>query len=72
MKAAKDFITPSPTQTIEEFDAFQDFVAVYIQNDGKKEILIRDLHDNSEKYINIDDGVGMITPGKPPPNLTHL
>jgi protease II len=47
---------------INEFDGFENFIAVYIKNQGKPEILILDLNNNETKKLKVDD-VGEIYPG---------
>lgn len=47
---------------INEFDGFKDFIAIYIKNQGRPEILIQDLNTNQFDSIKVDD-VGEIIPG---------
>jgi len=47
---------------INEFDGFKDFIAIYIKNQGRPEILIQDLNTQSFSTIPAGD-VGEIYPG---------
>mmetsp|Transcript_1867 Transcript_1867/g.1664 ORF Transcript_1867/g.1664 Transcript_1867/m.1664 type:complete len:472 (+) Transcript_1867:801-2216(+) len=64
LQAWETFIKPGSEQIIEDFDAFQDFVAVYLSNgmECNCEILILDLNTFQTKTIRIDDKIGEITP----------
>lgn len=59
------FIEPSPTQTIQDFDAFHDFVAVYLTSGGESnnEILIYDLNTDKASTLDIEERIGEVTPG---------
>lgn len=47
---------------INEFDGFKDFIAIYVKNQGKPEILVMDLETKAFNSISVDD-VGEIIPG---------
>ena len=58
------FIKPGSEQVIEDFDAFKDFIAVYLSNgiECNCEILILDLNTQEYNKIRVDDKIGEITP----------
>jgi oligopeptidase B len=56
------FITPKSNQVIEDFDAFHDFVAVYLKTQGIAEILICDINTGKQHTIGIDGEIGEIAP----------
>ncbi|CAI2386107.1 unnamed protein product [Moneuplotes crassus] len=62
--AWQTFIEPPQEQSIEDFDAFHDFIAVYLSNgmESNCEILILDLNTKEINTINVDDSIGEITP----------
>lgn len=58
----EDLVQSTDGFIISEFDGFKDFIAIYIKNQGRPEILIQDLNTKSFTSISSDD-VGEITPG---------
>ena len=58
----EDLVHSTEGFIINEFDGFKDFIAIYIKNQGRPEILIQDL--NTKTFTNIEAGdVGEIYPG---------
>lgn len=58
----EDFVKPRNDQVIEEFDSFQDFIAVYLKTQGIGEILIYDLNTNEFETIGVQGEIGEISP----------
>jgi len=58
----EEFITPREDQVIDEFDAFEDFIAVYVKSQGIGKVLIHDLRTDSYNLVGVDDEIGEITP----------
>lgn len=63
MNGRINFISPRDDQTIDEFDAFEDFVAVYLKTNGIAEILVYDIPTASYNTVRLSSEVGTITPG---------
>lgn len=61
-KKWEDIITSSEGFIINDFDGFKDFIAIYIKNQGRPEIVIQDLDTKKFTNINMND-VGEIYPG---------
>jgi protease II len=57
-----DLLKSTEGYIINEFDGFKDFIAIYIKNQGRPEILIQDLNTKTFTTINTED-VGEIMPG---------
>ena len=57
-----DLVQSTEGFIINEFDGFKDFIAIYIKNQGRPEILIQDLNTKAFTTISADD-VGEIMPG---------
>lgn len=62
LAAFEDMMHSTEGFIINEFDGFKDFIAIYIKNQGRPEIIIQDLNTKAFTNISVDD-VGEITPG---------